>query len=232
MRAMSDLHEAITADGYVLVPAADIRAALPVIDVDILAAFARSWDALEMDEHMADGGRYRRRRHAVFRLDDTCLERQPHQPHFQNVAYNPLNGGIDRWFAPVLPATADSPVLAALIEACRGVFALAGNYRVEMHQFRIEAAPEGVAHPTPEGMHRDGVDRVCVVLIDRVNLDRGVTSICAPDRTPLGAFTLTDPLDTVFLDDHRVMHGVTAIKRHDTTQPGYRDVLILTFSGE
>ena len=30
------------------------------------ADFAASWDRLERDTYMADGGRYRRRRHAVF----------------------------------------------------------------------------------------------------------------------------------------------------------------------
>ena len=32
-------------------------------------AFAHSWNALELDRYMADGGRYRRRRHATFSVE-------------------------------------------------------------------------------------------------------------------------------------------------------------------
>ena len=34
------------------------------------------------------------------------IHRKPHQPHYQSRDYNPLNGGIERWFAPVLPEIA------------------------------------------------------------------------------------------------------------------------------
>ena len=56
---------------------------------------------------MADGGRYRKRRHAAFgaRAGEP-IHRKPHQPHYQSRDYNPLNGGIARWFDPVLPEIA------------------------------------------------------------------------------------------------------------------------------
>ena len=65
-------------------------------------AFADSWNRLELDTYMADGGRYRRRRHATFAAGaDGAIARKPHQPHFQSLDYNPLHGGIARWFEPV-----------------------------------------------------------------------------------------------------------------------------------
>ena len=205
----------------------------PVTETE-LESFAASWNDLALDTYMADGGRYRRRRHAVFAVSGSSIERQPDQPHYQSTDYNQLNGGIERWFAPVTEAIAHSPVLQALFTACRHSFPLneAQRYRAELHQFRIEATADSAGSPTPEGMHRDGVDWVCVLLVRRTNLAEGTTSIARPDGTPLGSFTLTQPFDAVFLDDHRVMHGVTAVHPLDPSHPGYRDVLVLTFRAE
>ncbi len=216
--------------GFVFVPGGETRVLLDVTTADIDALRA-SWNDLALDEYMADGGRYRRRRHAVFEVSGDAVTRLPHQPHYQSSDYNPLNGGIERWFEPVTAAVEHNPVLAGLFAVCRAAFDLdaALQWRAELHQFRIEATPDTAGLPTPEGMHRDGVDWVCVVLMDRVNLAQGTTSIAGPGRIPLGTFTLTRPFDAVFLSDHRVMHGVTAIHRLDPAEPGYRDVLILTF---
>ena len=101
-----------------------------------------------------------------------------------------------------------------------------------MHQFRILARPDAPGMPTPEGQHRDGVDWVLVMLVRRRNVASGVTSICTLDHRPLGAFTLTDPMDAVFVDDRRILHGVTPITPIDPTQPAYRDVLVVTLRGD
>lgn len=78
--------------------------------------FADSWNDLPLDGYMADGGRYRRRRHAMFTADETgALTRQRHQPHYQSRRDNPLNGGIARWFAPVFPAISEGPTLRSAI---------------------------------------------------------------------------------------------------------------------
>ncbi len=227
------IRDDVRQSGFAIVPATEMRDHLSGLSMRDFSAFADSWNALDFDEYMADGGRYRRRRHAVFHLKGDAFERLPHQPHYQSRDYNSLNGGIERWFTAVKPETAANPSLNAVIAACRDVFALdpSTDYFVEMHQFRIEASPGQVGQPTPEGMHRDGVDRVCVMLVDRVNLEQGVTSIARPDGEPLGAFTLVAPMDAVFIDDHRVVHGVTAVTPADPTQPGHRDVLVLTFKG-
>lgn len=228
----TDALQADIADsGFVFVPGEAMRAHLINVTPADIEAFRQSWNDLALDRFMADGGRYRRRRHAVFDVSGAKVTRLPHQPHYQSTEYNPLNGGVERWFEPVTATVEHNPMLGDLFAVCRRAFQLdaAPQWRTEMHQFRIEATPDTAGLPTPEGMHRDGVDWVCVVLIDRVNLAEGTTSIAGPGRKPLGSFTLTHPFDAVLLDDHRVMHGVTAIHRLDPAKPGYRDVLILTF---
>lgn len=184
---------------------------------------------------MADAGRYRRRRYAPFCLTPAIAARRPHQPHYQSSDYNRLNGGIQRWFAPITDTVAGSPVTMGVLKLCWELFSsltagIAPTERhVEMHQFRIEPGPDSDGCPTPEGVHRDGVDWVCALLVRRTNVEHGVTHIHDNLGKEVETLTLAEPLDTVFLDDRRVMHGVTDINRVDCTRPGFRDVLVVTF---
>ncbi len=198
------------------------------------AGFAASWDDLELDGYMADGGKYRRRRHALFHAPASgAIERRPHGPHWQGLDYNPLNGGVERWFEPVTESIGRSRSLTAVLAWCREMFgALAPEiaaWQIEVHQFRIEARVGEAAQPTPEGVHRDGVDYVLVLMIRRTNIASGTTTIHEPDGSLLGSFTLTSPFDAALVDDARCSHGVTAVQAVDPTQPAYRDVLVVTF---
>jgi glyoxylase-like metal-dependent hydrolase (beta-lactamase superfamily II) len=59
-------------------------------------AFAGSWDALEPDAYLAQVGRHRRRRYAVYSADRKgAIAREPHQPHYQSSDYNILQGDIE-----------------------------------------------------------------------------------------------------------------------------------------
>lgn len=219
-------------DGFAFVPGDAMRDAFAqagsLADWD---AFAASWNDLALDTHMADHGRYRRRRHAVYRAGaNGAIERQTHRPHYQSLDYNRLNGGVARWFEPIV---ADGASLATILAYCRGLFgALApdvARWHVEAHQFRIEARQGEAGLPTPEGVHRDGVDYVLVLLVARRNIASGTTTIHRPDGEPLGRFTLTHAFDAALVDDARVHHGVTPVEPVDASQPAYRDVLVVTF---
>ena len=184
---------------------------------------------------MADGGRYRKRRHAVFQVAGSAVERLPPQPHYQSRDYNALNGGIERWFQPVLPPVGAGPSMTAILRFCSDLFGAltpAKSWFVEMHQFRIEARTGETGRPTPEGTHRDGVDHVLVLLIHRENVRSGETSVLDPTGRILGSFTLTEPLDAALVEDRRVMHGVTAVEPVDPESVGHRDVLVVTFKHE
>ncbi len=197
--------------------------------------FAASWNDLAIDRYLLGHGRYRRRRHAVFGADrDGEIVRATHQPHYQSRDYNALQGGIERWFEPILPEIGSGESLRTILHFCTSTFgALApqvAQWHVETHQFRIEARPGEPGQPTPEGVHRDGVDYVLVLLIDRVNIASGTTTIhAAADRRLLGSFTLTRPFDAALVDDARVFHGVTPVEPLDPALPAYRDVLVATF---
>jgi hypothetical protein len=229
------LVDVLTLDGFAFARGAEMRGVIEahgeLADWD---RFAASWDELGLDTYMADGGRYRKRRHAVYAAaaGEAGIRRAPHQPHYQSRDYNPLHGGIQRWFEPVLPEIGAGPSMTAILGACRDLFERLSPLRawhIEVHQFRIEARDGEAGRPTPEGMHRDGVDFVLVLLIGRRNVRSGVTSIRAPDGRTLGSFTLSQPMDAALLDDLRVMHGVTPVEAIDPSQPACRDVLVVTF---
>jgi len=232
------LVESLSQDGFVFVHGEVMRRALePFGSLDDWNGFAETWNDLELDAHMADGGRYRRRRHAVFGAGaDGPIERLIHQPHYQALDYNPLNGGVARWFAPIADAAASGASLRTILEFTRALFSRLGpqdvRWKIEVHQFRIEAQLGSEGLPTPEGMHRDGVDFVLVLLVNRENIASGTTSIHGPDGGERGRFTLTVPFDAALVDDSRVAHGVTSVKAIDPAQPAYRDVLVVTFKHE
>src|SRR5207344_784806 len=105
-------------------------------------------------------------------------------PHYQGIEYNRLVGGIERWFEPIAPAIAGGPSFGAIVSfglELYGSLKPGTDWHIEAHQFRIEARPGAEGQPTPEGVHRDGVDYVTVMLVDRVNIESGTTTMHAPD---------------------------------------------------
>lgn len=237
--SLAEIADDIARQGFSFRTGNQMRELMSTRGLDAWTGFASSWNDLGLDVYMADGGRYRRRRFAAFSAADGLANRKPHQPHYQSRDHNPLNGGIERWFMPVADGVAANGFTRGILGFCTTLFNATSStetestaWHVEMHQFRIEATPRGTGMPTPEGPHRDGVDWVCVMLVNRTNVSSGVTQIFDPDGEPLGEFTLTDPLDSVFLDDRRVFHGVTPIAPLVPSRKAFRDVLVLTFRRE
>jgi hypothetical protein len=229
------LQASLMREGFVFVHADAMRRAVaPFGTLDDWQTFADSWNHLDVDAYMADGGRYRRRRHAVYLAGATgVIERAPARPHFQGLDYNPLNGGVARWFTPIATEVGQGQSLTAILAFSRDLFhglaPATRRWAIEVHQFRIEARPGVEGRPTPEGMHRDGVDYVLVLLVNRRNIASGTTAILGPTGSELGRFTLTEPLDAALVDDARVSHGVTPVRALDPSAPAYRDVLVVTF---
>jgi len=191
------------------------------------------WDDLPPDAYLRDGGRYRRRRHGCFVLEGGALRAVPHRAHWQPVEYNALHGGIERRFAPLLPALTAHPQWAVLMAGLgRAASMLPGAERVaawyiEAHAFRIDTT-DGIGRPTPEGAHRDGVDLVAVLLLAREQVKGGETRVFDA-RGPQGVrFTLAQPGSALLLDDARVIHETTPIQPLDPAVPAWRDTLVVT----
>ncbi len=218
---------ALRDDGRAVLGASTLRALLPASAAE-LDALRPSWDDLPPDAHLRDGGRYRRRRHSCFVVEGDGVAQVPHRAHWQPLEYNALHGGLERWFAPMLPEVVDAPAWSKLLLALgRACSALRGEqaWHVEAHQFRIDTEG-GIGRPTPEGAHRDGVDLVAVVLVDRVAVKGGETRVFDADGPSGMRFTMVEPWTTLVLDDARVVHETTPIQ--PLAPQGHRDTLVLT----
>ncbi|MDQ6680195.1 MAG: 2OG-Fe dioxygenase family protein, partial [Pseudomonadota bacterium] len=149
--------------------------------------------------------------------------------HWQPLDYKALHGGIERWFEPIDTAVADAPVWQRLLTSASSLCSAldgAQPWYVEAHQFRIDTT-DGIGRPTPEGAHRDGVDYVAVLLVDRVGIKGGETRVFAAEGPSGLRFTMLDPWTALVLDDRRVIHESTPIQPLDDN--GHRDTLVLTF---
>lgn len=220
--------EALRGDGYALVRPADV-ARLAGCTLPELQALAPSWDHLELDNYLKDGGRYRRRRHSCFVDDGAALEQTAHRAHWQPVEYNALHGGMHRLFEPIEDDTIAQPAWKRLLRALGAVCSEvkgAQPWYVEAHQFRIDTA-DGIGRPTPEGAHRDGVDYVAVILIDRAGIKGGETRVFEANGPRGQRFTMTEPWTMLLLDDAAVIHESTPIQPLD--EHGHRDTLVLTW---
>ncbi|MCQ9615697.1 2OG-Fe dioxygenase family protein [Paenalcaligenes niemegkensis] len=194
--------------------------------------FQNSWDRLELDMFMKDGGTYRFRRHATFSAEPFAPPKlEAAQPHYQSLDYNTLNGGIARCFSHLEESTLNNEAFLATLSLCARIFgSLAPFYRwhIEAHQFRIYAQDDG-ASPTPEGIHQDGVCFVFMMLINRVNVLNGETRIYDLDKKILSSHTFTHPGEAAIVNDRHIMHGVTPILWVNPELPGHRDMLVITF---
>jgi hypothetical protein len=197
--------------------------------MDELLSLQPFWDALPPDQHLKDGGRYRRRRHSCWVVEDQQLTLVPHRAHWQSLDYNALHGGIERWFQPIEPAMANAPAWQALLRRlAQAASALRGAqaWFVEAHPFRIDTT-DGIGRPTPEGAHRDGVDLVAVMLLGRHHIKGGETRVFEAQGPSGLRFTLTEPGSLLLMDDSRVIHEATPIQP-DGAPVGHRDTLVLT----
>ncbi|MDN4035548.1 2OG-Fe dioxygenase family protein [Massilia sp. YIM B02443] len=229
--APSQLTAALRDSGYALLRPSDV-AALAGCGIAELDTLAPSWNRLELDNYLKDGGRYRRRRHSCFIDDGATLSQTPHRAHWQPVEYNALHGGMHRLFAPVEGDTVANPCWERLLRALGGVCSEVRGQRkwyVEAHQFRIDTA-DGIGRPTPEGAHRDGVDFVAVILVKRESIKGGETRVFDADGPNGQRFTMLEPWTMLLLDDAAVIHESTPIQ--PLGEHGHRDTLVLTWRAD
>lgn len=198
--------------------------------------FADCWNQLTLDQYMGDNGTYRFRRYGEFELDhpEGTLRQLPHGPYEQPSYINPLNGGIKRYFDPLEQRFVDNPflndLLRSLADICNRAQGENSKWNIRLHPYRIRANKETVGKPTPEGIHRDGVDFIVTLMIGRNNVMGGQTSITDPKERLLYTYTLTHPMDMVVANDALTMHGVSPIRCDDPERAAWRDVLVIAFT--
>ncbi|MEZ5979653.1 MAG: 2OG-Fe dioxygenase family protein [Planctomycetota bacterium] len=217
--------------GHVVLSPGGLAAAVGA-EGDPLAGMRPFWDDLPEDEHLLDVGRYRFRRHGSFVVERGEVRAVPHRAHWQPLEYNALHGGIERWFAPLSDALVALPawnrLLVGLTELADAIEPGDAPWSVEAHAFRITTAG-GIGRPTPEGAHRDGVDLVAVLLVDREGVLGGETRVFDAAGPNGQRFTMTEPGTALVVDDRRAIHETTPIRQLAPDVEGRRDTLVVTW---
>ncbi len=198
--------------------------------------FHQSWNDLPADNFLSDGGHYRFRRYSVFNwlMAESKLDLLPHEPHYQSTYRNNMNGGIYRDYDAFDTATIENPLLTNIINyvTSRISFKTEKQWRIQAHQFRIQASADEAGQPTPEGIHRDGADFILIMLLERQNITGGVNHIYDSAKRLVFGGILENAGDAVLIDDRIVWHGVSEVYPVDDGKPAHRDVLVLTFHHE
>ena len=208
-----------------------------LVDTDTVdwQALTHSWDDLPRDTWMADGGTYRRRRYAALEVAGGQCTRLPHRPHYQERDHNPLNGGVERWFAPMAEDLTGSPLFKRLVAGVAALIASESglgftSWMVEAHQFRIEAQSGRPGSPTPEGMHHDGRDWVLILLVGGSAYTGGESRIEEDSGACILEHGLSRPGEALLLNDRAVRHATTSIEAAIPGSSAWRDTLVLTFA--
>ncbi len=201
------------------------------VETGTLQKLSGSWESLPSDEYLRDGGHYRSRRHSCFvqEFEPASLTLVPHRAHWQPTTYNALHGGIERWFEPIDASVTGAAPWRMVLASLGTLFARVSRvdrWFIEAHQFRIDTA-NGIGRPTPEGAHRDGVDFVAVILVNRQHVRGGETRVFDAHGTSGQRFTMEEPWSALLMDDARVIHETTPIQPDGGT--GVRDTLVATY---
>jgi hypothetical protein len=235
--ATEKMATSLFADGYAYGEIADTPL-VGVVGTPAWQEFADSYNNLERDTYMADGGKYRYRRYAEFDCAATGeVALLPHVAYEQTKEINYLNGGVKRLFAPFEPHAATGEVIPAVLGWAAQMFSGrmgTPSWRAQCFMNRILARPDEAGRPTPEGVHRDGVDWVLTMMVGRHNVTGGVSAIYAAGDTerPLFEVELTRPGQLLLNDDETTLHGVTPIVPGSLAGQGHRDVFIAIFTAQ
>ncbi|RKT12281.1 hypothetical protein BX285_6251 [Streptomyces sp. 1114.5] len=211
----------------------------PLLNSGHWEGFSRFWENLPLDGHMGDGGTYRRRKYSAisYELDGGAIRPLEHAGFLQSKEINPLNGGVVRRFEAVDRGLLDTPVLRRLLAHFTARIAdsapddrpPAPVRRVNIHQHRITATGVEAGHPTPEGVHRDGVEHIVMMLVARRDVSGGASTLYDNAGTPLLTHTLTEPGDFIFLDDRTCLHSASPVALAPPATEGHRDMFFLEF---
>jgi hypothetical protein len=230
--AVAGTAQQVAMSGAAVMPSSDVMRSLGV-GHDEWTRFSRHWQRLAPDPYAAELGVQRLRRYGQYSFRDGVLRPIVHDTFVQPQDSNPLYIGKQREFQPLTHAFARDALLHKVIGLLARVAAAlddAEHWNVRVHPLHtLSSTPEG-GHPTPEGMHRDGVTLVSSLLVGRRNARGGESTVCDADGRELLVTTLADPGTLMLGDDRRTLHGVSPIRPIDDSRPAQRDVLVVTFA--
>ncbi len=184
--------------------------------------------ALPLDRCLPDGGTYRYRRHGRFTVSTAPTTRAA------RVTYHPPPPPTDAtgWrHAPLGFGLESNCFLTGLLTCNVAQLPYARRWDVNVHMVRVTATPGRIGKPSPCGAHQDGADFVSLHLINLSGTPvGGAAEVHTPDGELLLRARLHSRLDSLYLNDQRLLHDITPIAAVVGT--AHYDVLLITYRGE
>jgi hypothetical protein len=223
--------ELVTNQGYAFLDGADLKRFIDWT-AEEWDEFVAGWGDLPEDRYLQGDYPFRRRRYSQIGYVPARRHvwRREQAPYYQAEELNQYAGGIQREFEPVPDTVLHSRIFQALLANAFAAMRLAPEYLDaewfgELHMFRLQVEGARVTEPTPEGVHRDGFPYGGINLVHRQGVEGGVSHIYDMDKNLLDLGVLSEPLDSYYGWDNRIMHYATPIFATGR-DVGTRDVLV------
>lgn len=190
------------------------------------------WNNLGPDNYLGTDYMFRLRRYGQFKLTPSIgeLVTSPPVSFSQPAHLNSHAGGMTREFLPLEHSAETSPALHKILKESFNVFEVPEELRAEtwiidVNFFRIRTEGPSGYSPTPEGIHRDGYPFGVISVVNRHNIEGGVSHVYSLEDEFLAARVLgSESFDAIYAYDTRMKHYTTPIYSQDGGE-GYRDLL-------
>lgn len=175
------------------------------------------------DPYIQEGYRYKSL--ARCRVKENIIEKQPHAPLYQDKTINPVNGGLVR----VYPEIDNLNFAKEAILLFANTFKIDYSYEILVQAQRTKCNNKSEGITTPEGFHRDDIDFLAILCVNRYNILGSETQLKDYQGNVVFKKVL-DPGEILLIDDSKLLHYTSPITLKNSTLDhfGFRDVLILS----
>jgi hypothetical protein len=181
-----------------------------------------------LDPYVADGSRFK----DIVRFEVSeggIATKGPHGPLVHPINAGTYGGCSSRTYAEI-PA-ADLEPLTVLIEIFKRIAKIDPGQEILAQRQRVMINNDETARTVQEGRHQDGLKKLAIFCIARVNITGGISSLYDSRGNRVFAGTLK-PGQILFVDDVMLWHDATAILPSKPGLPSYRDVILLNWPAE
>jgi hypothetical protein len=203
--------------------------ALETIKSFVLNTSESFFNNLPVDPYLE--GSYRFRRLSNFIVSSNNLIKLPHSRLFQSKQYNPILGDVVREYEELEDEMVELEDFKNIILEFFAFCQLCStSNEVGIHQIRTTTSIGQIGNPAPEGIHRDGVDLVGIICINREGIEGGETYLYKDKNSSPVFQKILNPGELLIFNDRQFFHYTSPIKP-TTDRQGIRDVFVLTSPG-
>ena len=180
---------------------------------------------LQTDPYLAEG--YRRKHILWVKPVENRYHIHKNNVLYQSKSYNPVHGGLERRYPPI-DVRRDPAIVKRILDVFVECAQVPENHDILLQFQRITTEPGNYGKPSVEGWHRDGVNKIGIICVERNNILGGMNEFKVDDVSPIFQQELPPGFMAIF-NDADVFHRVTEIEPADHTHQGHRDVILMSF---